>query len=154
MIIFFFTSIRLLVLIFLPKDTKFNQDYFIDPVLPNLYSKKRRIARRKGLPGFSVDMDNLMCQNAVKIIEKLEKRDIARAPHPSYSPDLSPCNFWLFGMLKQKMKEGGFQSEEQNLAAVTENWNELTFEDIQIVFHDWTERLIWVIFNSGEYYQS
>jgi transposase len=101
----FFTSTRLLVLNFIPKVTKFNQDYFIDTVLPNLYSKNGRSARRKGLPNFSVHMDTLMCHNGAKIIEKLEKRHIARDPHPPYSPDLSPCDFWLFGILKQKMKE-------------------------------------------------
>jgi hypothetical protein len=34
----FFTSTRLWVLNLLPKGTKFNQDYFIDTVLPNLYT--------------------------------------------------------------------------------------------------------------------
>jgi transposase len=143
----------LLVLNFLPKGTKFNQDYFIDTLLPNLYSEKRRITRRKGLPSFSVHMDNSMCHNGAKITEKFEKRHITRTPHPPYSPDLSPCDFWLFGILKQKMKERVFQSEEQILAAITDSWNELTFEDIQRVFHNRMERLIWVIANSGEYYQ-
>jgi transposase len=154
MVTIFFRSTRLLVLNFLPKGTKFNQDYFIDTVLPNLYSEKRRIARRKGLQSFSVHMDNSMCHNGAKITEKLEKRHIARPPYPPYSPDLSPCDFWLFGILKQKMKERGFQSEEQILAAITENWNELTSKDIQRIFHNWMERLTWVIANSGEYYQS
>jgi transposase len=131
MVTIFFTSIRLLVLNFLPKGIKFNQDYFMDTVLPNLYSEKRRIARCKGLPSFSVHMDNSMCHNGAKIIEKLEKRHIARAPRPPYSPDLSPCDFWLFGILKRKMKERVFQSEEQILAAITKSWNELTFEDIR-----------------------
>jgi hypothetical protein len=90
----FFTSTGLLVLNFLPKGTKFNQDYFIDTVLPNLYSDKRRIARRKGLRSFSVHMDNSMCNNGAKITEKLEQRHITRAPHPPYSPYLSPCDFW------------------------------------------------------------
>jgi transposase len=143
----------LLVLDFLPKGTKFNQDYFIDTVLPNLYSEKRRIVRRKGLPSFFVHMDNSMCHNGAKIIEKLEKRHIARAPRLAYSPDLSPCDFWLFGILKQKMKERVFRSEEQILTAITESWNELTFEDIQGVFHNWMEHLILVIANCGEYYQ-
>jgi transposase len=150
----FFTSTRLLVLNFLPKGTKFNQDYFMDTVLPNLYSEKRRIARRKDLPSFSVHMDNSTCHNGAKITEKLEKRHLARAPHPPYSPDLSPCDFWLFGILKQKMKERVFQSDAQILTAITESWNELTFEDIQRVFQNWMERLIWMIANSGEYYQS
>jgi histone-lysine N-methyltransferase SETMAR len=99
-------------------------------------------------------MDNSMCHNGAKITDKLEKRDIARVPHPPYSPDLSSYDFWFFEILKQKMKERAFQSEEQILAAMTESWNELTFEDIQRVFHNWTERLIWVIANSGEYCQS
>jgi hypothetical protein len=47
-----------------------------------------------------------------------------------------------------------FQSEEQISAAITESWNEFTFEDIQRVFYNWVERLIWVIANSGKYYQS
>jgi transposase len=138
----------------LPKGTKFNQDYFIDTVLPNLYSEKRQIARRKGLPSFSAHIDNSMCHNGAKITEKLEKRHIARASHPLYSPDLSPCGFWLFGILKQKMKERIFQIVEQILAAITESWNELTFEDIQRIFHNWMERLIWVITITGQYYQS
>jgi transposase len=139
---------------YLPKGTKFNPDYFIDTVLPNLYSEKRRIARRKGLPSFPVHMDNSMCHNSAKITEKLEKRHIARAPHPPYSPDLSLCDFWLFMTLKQKMKGRVFQGEEQILAAITESWNELTFEDIQRVFHNWMEHRIWVIANTGECYQS
>jgi hypothetical protein len=52
------------------------------------------------------------------------------------------------------MKERIFQSEEQILSAITKSWNELTFEDIQRVFHNWMEHLIWVIANSGAYYQS
>jgi hypothetical protein len=123
---------------FPPKDTKFNQDYFIDTVLPNLYSEKRPIARRKGIPSFSVHMDNLTCHNGAKITEKLEKRDIARAPHPLYLPDLCPCDFWD---LEAEDEGASFQNEEQSLAAITWSWNEATFEDIQRVFHNWTERL-------------
>jgi histone-lysine N-methyltransferase SETMAR len=154
MVTIFVTSTRLPVLNFFPKGTKFNQYYFIDTVLPNLYNETRRIARRKGLPDFSVHMDNSMCHNGAYITEKLEERHVARALHPPYSLDLSPCDFWLFGILKQKMKERVFQSEEQILTAITESWNEPTFEDIQRIFHNWVERLIWVIANSGEHYQS
>jgi hypothetical protein len=93
MVTIFFTSPRLLVLNFLPKGTKFNQDYFIDTLLPNLYSEKRRIARCKRLPSLSVHMDNSICHNGAKLTEKLEKRHIARAPHPPYSPELSLCDF-------------------------------------------------------------
>jgi hypothetical protein len=39
MVPIFFTLTRLLVLNLLIKGTKFNQDYFIDTVLPNLYNE-------------------------------------------------------------------------------------------------------------------
>jgi hypothetical protein len=93
MITIFFTSTRLLVLDSLPKGTKFNQDYFIDPVLPGLDSEKTRIARPKGMSNLSVQMDNSMCDNGAKITEKLVKKHSTRAPHPPYSPDLSSCDF-------------------------------------------------------------
>jgi transposase len=89
-----------------------------------------------------------------KITEKLEKRHIAQAPYPPYSPNFSPFGFWLFGILKQKMKERVFHGEKQILAVITESWNELIFEDIQRVLHNWMELLIWVIADSGEYSQS
>jgi hypothetical protein len=64
-----------------------------------------------GLPSFSVHMDNAMCQKYAKITEKLEKKYIAGVPHPPYSPDFSPCDFWLFGILKQKIKDRFSHSE-------------------------------------------
>jgi hypothetical protein len=41
MVTIFLTLTRLFVLNFLPKSTKFDQDYFIDTVFPSLYSEKR-----------------------------------------------------------------------------------------------------------------
>lgn len=33
-------------------------------------------------------------------------------PHPAYSPDLSPCDFFLFGKLKSKLRGQEFQTED------------------------------------------
>jgi hypothetical protein len=52
MITIFFTSPQLFVLNSLPKGTMFNQDYFTDAVLPELYGEKTRIAGRKSVPAF------------------------------------------------------------------------------------------------------
>jgi hypothetical protein len=55
-----------------------------------------------------------MCHSDAKITEKLEKRHMARAPHRPYPLDLSPRDFWLFGILKQKMKERVFSEWRTN----------------------------------------
>jgi hypothetical protein len=135
-----------------PKGTKFNQDYFIGTIFPGLYNEKRRISRKERFPAFSVHIDHPMCHNGNKISEKLAKRNTERALHPPYSPDISPCDFWLFGMRKQKMKDREFQSQQAFLSAVAKMWNELTFADVQCVFQKWMERRTEVVGNNGEYY--
>jgi transposase len=81
-------------------------------VIPDVYREKAWFATRKGLLSFIVHIDNSMSHYGAKIAEKLGKKHIARAPHPPYSPDLSPCDFWLFGILKDKIKERLFWSGE------------------------------------------
>jgi hypothetical protein len=55
---------------------------------------------------FQVHMDDSMCQNGNKISEKLTKGSIERVPHPPYSPDISPCDFWFFGMTSVSSRNG------------------------------------------------
>jgi hypothetical protein len=102
----------------------------IDAIFPGLSNEKRRISRKDGFPAFSPHTDNSMSHDGNKISEKLAKRSIERVPHPPYFPDISPCNFWLFGMLKQKMKDREFQSQQTILIAVAKMWNDLTFADV------------------------
>jgi hypothetical protein len=36
--------------------------------------------------------------------EFLAKNSVTKMDHPPYSPDLTPCNFWLFPKLKNALK--------------------------------------------------
>jgi hypothetical protein len=88
----------------------------------------------------------------VKINGKFNMKGIVRAPHPPYSPDLSPCDFWFFGMAKGKMTEWEFHTVQDIRRCLTEIWNDLAFEDVQSVFLEWKIRFNWVIEKGGEYY--
>jgi hypothetical protein len=77
---------------------------------------------------------------------------LERLPHPAYSPDLSPCDFSLFGMLKGNMKDHAFQRVEEILEGITFIWNGVIFEQLQSVFFDSLGRLESVISNWAEYY--
>jgi histone-lysine N-methyltransferase SETMAR len=98
-------------------------------------------------------MDNSRCDNGKKIPAEIQHPRFARAPHPHYSPDLRPCDFWLFGQMKHSLKNCKIQGVQALISALTEIWNDLTFEDVHAGFLDWmTERLSWVINNNEEYY--
>jgi hypothetical protein len=79
-------------------------------------------------------MDNSLCHNGRKVTDELAHLKLDRIPHLPYSPDLSPCDFWLFGMLKQKIKDRVFQTVEKIMIAVHRVWDELTLDDLQSVF--------------------
>jgi histone-lysine N-methyltransferase SETMAR len=39
--------------------------------------------------------------------------------HPPYSPDLAPCDYWLFSRVKEHLRGKGFDSEDDIKTAVT-----------------------------------
>ena len=44
--------------------------------------------------------DNAPVHNSILVIDYLTKMGIKTVPHPPYSPDLAPCDFWLFPKLR------------------------------------------------------
>ena len=44
--------------------------------------------------------DNAPVHNSILVTDYLTKMSIKTLPHPPYSPDLAPCDFWLFPKLR------------------------------------------------------
>ena len=76
---------------------------------------------------------------------------IKTVPHPPYSPDLAPRDFWLFPKLKEKLR-GCYQTIEEIKEAVTKVINMLTQKD----FHGAFQKLLeWYkcIAAGGDYFE-
>ena len=43
----------------------------------------------------------------------LEKHQVTQVTQPSYSPDLVPCDFWLFPQIKSPLKRNRFQTLDE-----------------------------------------
>jgi hypothetical protein len=96
-------------------------------------------------------MDNSVCHTESKVTLKIKKNHISRMPHPPDSPEINRCDFWLFGTLKQILRDREFPSSDKIEDAIAQAWNDLAFDDIQSVFRDWTRRLAWVAENDREH---
>jgi hypothetical protein len=106
----FFTNTKLLVAEDLPKGQKHNQDYFISENLLELEHEKMRYKRGKQDGTFYGHLDHSKSFDSGKIQGKFDMKGLARALYPLYSRDLSPCDFWFFGMDKGKMKDRKFHT--------------------------------------------
>jgi hypothetical protein len=144
-----FTGTRLLVLRPLSMGLNFNQDYFLEEILLSLSRQKRSNRRQKLEFDFVVHMDNSICDNARKICLEVEHNKIERVPHPTYSPDLSPCDCWLFGFLKEKLKEYELSTSDEITEAIAIIWNDVTFKELQSVFSELTQRGTLVVEHGG-----
>jgi len=61
-------------------------------------------------------------------------------PHPPYSPDLAPCDFFLFPKMKMKLKGRRFQTLEETEAESQAVLNTLRENDSQECFKKWQHR--------------
>ena len=77
---------------------------------------------------------------------------IKTVPHPPYSPDLAPCDFWLFPKFKKNLRGSRFETIEEMKEAVTRVMDTFTLEDFQRAFQKLVE---WYkcIAARGEYFE-
>jgi transposase len=66
---------------------------------------------------------------------------MAVMPHPPYSPDLAPSDFFLFPKMKLKLKGRRFVTIEQIQAESQRVFDSLTEKDFQETFQKW--RSLW-----------
>ena len=75
--------------------------------------------------------------------------DIKTAPHPPYSPDLSPCDYWLFS----KLRGCRYETIEEMKEAVTKAIDALTQEDFHGAFQKLLERYNKGIAAEGDHFE-
>ena len=72
---------------------------------------------------------------------------IKTVPHPSYSPKLAPCDFWLF----PKLRRCRYETIEEMKEAVTKVIDTLTQEDFYGAFQKLLEQQNKCISHGGDY---
>jgi histone-lysine N-methyltransferase SETMAR len=132
----------------LPKGRTFNAEYCSDNILAVLTQRQPEEDGRK----FVVHADNAGAHTAPKCRTFCETNGLRLAPHPPYSPDLAPSDFFLCGYVKERLKVMIFQSYEELLNAIGEMVTNIESETLTAVFEHRTERLEWESRNNDDYY--
>jgi len=87
--------------------------------------------------GFILHHDNAPCHTSLLVWQFLSNKNITVCPHPPYSPDLAPYDFWLFPKGKMTMKGKRFELIQDIEAVMTAQLKTLTKEDFQDCFRKW-----------------
>jgi transposase len=126
---------------FLERSTSVNSAYFAEYVVRDIEFVPALQTTRQQKKKFIPHMSNSPGHKSRMIIEEIESLHLTLAPHPTYSPDLAPSDFFLFGYLKQKMIGIDFESPQGLI-----DWIQLIFEAIprdvlENVFESWLRRV-------------
>jgi hypothetical protein len=73
--------------------------------------------------------------------------------NPPYSPDLAPCDFFLFPQMKKVLKRKQFADVEEVKKKTTEALKGITLQEFQDCFKKWKTRLDQCIASNGQYFE-
>ncbi|PNF25394.1 hypothetical protein B7P43_G09783 [Cryptotermes secundus] len=97
--------------------------------------------------------DNARPHTAYIVQEFLAKNKMAVVPHPPYSSDLAPCDFFLIPKTKIKLKGRRFDTVEEIQAETQTVLNTLTKKDFQDAFQKWQKRWDRCMRSQGDYFE-
>ena len=152
MLIVFFDINGIIMIEWVPQGQTVNQHYYIETL-----KKLRERVRKKRTNLWSNNSwllhqnNNAPAHNALSVKQFLAEKCITGLEHPPYSPDLAPCDFYLFPKLKSALKGTHFQSVEEVKTKTADILKKMTLNDFQHCFEQWKTRMQRCIDREGEY---
>ncbi|UYV64394.1 hypothetical protein LAZ67_3000512 [Cordylochernes scorpioides] len=141
---------------FLPQGRTVNKEYYLQVMRnlreairqkrPDLWKNKNRLLHH----------DNAPAHTSLLVRDFLAKNNTLMMPQPLYSPDLAPCDFFLFPKLKRPMKGRRYATLDEIKTASKEELKKIfkNFKnDFLKCFEDWKNRWHKCIISHGDYFE-
>lgn len=147
----FFKSTGPVLIHYVERGVTIDHQYYIDYCLKPLINYIKRQRPSCGVQGIKLHHDNGRPHIHYEVLNHLESEGITIIPHPPNSPDLSPCDFWLFDLIKENI--GDQNNSESMYRAVSTFLESLSRDEYRKTFDKWIERMQLCIDNNGDYFE-
>lgn len=154
MLTIFFSSSGAVVVDVLPEKQTMTSAYYSQQVLPKVL-EAARISQPTRLRAGRLHIlhDNASSHKTRAVQEFLRENKFQTLPHPAYSPDLAPCDFWLFPLLTEKLANINFQRVQDLARRVNSELRAIPKEQYADAFKKWIQRLEKCVRFHGEYFE-
>lgn len=125
-------------------------DWYTTICLPKVFEKVRQNRPRSNIV---LHQDNASSHTAAKTKAYLKASNVELLEHPPYSPDLAPCDFFLFPRLKDKMRGLRYSSANEAVEAFENLTSQVSQEEWSSCFNDWFYRMNKCVEFNGEYFE-
>ena len=113
---------------------------FRESVLTQLVDFYQKCRLCTGVRGIKLLHDSAPAHKSATVQEYLKESGLDVLDHPPYSPDLSPCDFWLFPRLKEMLAGHRVESRCGIGSAVYQCLQHIPKEDYPAAFRKWVDR--------------
>ncbi|UYV61504.1 hypothetical protein LAZ67_1005082 [Cordylochernes scorpioides] len=138
---------------FLPQGRTVNKEYYLQ-VMRNLCEairlKHPDLWKNKN---WLLHHDNAPAHTSLLVRDFLAKNNTLMMPQPPYSPDLAPCDFFLFPKLKRPMKGRRYATLDEIKTASKEELKKIFKNDFLKFFEDCKNRWHKCIISHGDYFE-
>lgn len=126
-------------------------EWYTTKCLPKVFDQLQQRCPKGGLRRWFLHHDNAPAHTAMKTKNFIEARGIHLVTPAPYSPDLAPCDFFLFPTIKRNLRGKRFLTRQEALAAATAELKKLQKVDFELCFDSWLVRLRKCIAVGGNY---
>jgi hypothetical protein len=135
----------------LPRSRSMHPYYFAGDIIGGLEDACYLEGRNPPERSRTLHFDNAPIPNTRTVVGQLGQSGFKSMNRPPYSPDLAPCDFFLFGYMKEQLKGRGFAEEEELLSMLSEPMSEIPPNMILRVFANGDRRLQRCLLMEGEH---
>ncbi len=139
---------------FVPQGRGVNTEYYLQ-VMKTLRERIRRchtMCWRHN--SFWLHHDGAPAHRADPVVQFLERTGTHLLPHPPYSPDLAPSDFFLFARLKKNLRGVVFQNLEELQQRINQEIGLIPVTEFHHAMADsWTNRLQKCVAADGDYFE-
>ena len=149
----FFNTQGVVALDILPEKSTINAGYYTNTVLPEVLRNRAETARTRSGSRLLLHHDNAAPHTAATTVSYLEEQGVQLLPHPPYSPDLAPCDFWLFPKVKKAISGKPFSRIQDLARAVRSELQSIPTSEYAGCFQSWKMRMQRCIDSDGKYFE-
>ena len=136
----FFDSKSLVLQIPVPKGSSVTGKLYRESFFTQLFDFYQKRRPCTGVHGIKLLHDNAPAHKSAMVQEYLKESGLDVLDHPSYSPDLSPRDFWLFPRLKEILAGHSFESRCGIGSVVYQCLQHIPKEGYLATFRKWVDR--------------
>jgi histone-lysine N-methyltransferase SETMAR len=126
----------------MPQKCTMTGAYYAEVVLPQLSAAlEERRPQRLSNSRIAVLHDNASSHGTLQVRTVLQQNKLSVISHPPYSPDLSPCDFWLFPLLTERLAGQNFARVQDLAKAVNSELRSIPSSEFAAAFQKWIHRL-------------